>query len=215
MTVSNLGVCFGPTLLRPEEETVASIMDLKFYNIVVEILIENYDKIFNTEPANGASPEKLSPQSSGYANNVNHHALSGNSVNNSGMYISGESPENNYIQIKTYPAPNHVNSSSRNYQPYTCTIRTYADPGPPAANISSSLSNVHDPQGLSVFYMSRSERLPNNTHQSSHHRKIQKLSGSGITSQSESNIPGMQSSPTNFRIYGKLGGKYFEIQCYI
>ena len=29
MTVSNLGVCFGPTLLRPEEESVAAIMDIK------------------------------------------------------------------------------------------------------------------------------------------------------------------------------------------
>lgn len=56
MTVSNLGVCFGPTLLRPEEETVASIMDLKFYNVVVEILIAYYDKIFNSEPE--GQPEK-------------------------------------------------------------------------------------------------------------------------------------------------------------
>lgn len=45
MTVSNLGVCFGPTLLRPEEETVAAIMDIKFCNVVVEILIENYDQV--------------------------------------------------------------------------------------------------------------------------------------------------------------------------
>lgn len=45
MTVSNLGVCFGPTLLRPEEETVAAIMDIKFGNIVLEILIEQYDKV--------------------------------------------------------------------------------------------------------------------------------------------------------------------------
>ena len=45
MTVSNLGVCFGPTLLRPEEETVAAIMDIKFCNIVVEISIENYHKV--------------------------------------------------------------------------------------------------------------------------------------------------------------------------
>jgi hypothetical protein len=45
MTVSNLGVCFGPTLLRPEEETVAAIMDIKFCNVVVEILIENYEKV--------------------------------------------------------------------------------------------------------------------------------------------------------------------------
>lgn len=34
MTASNLGVCFGPTLLRPKEETVASIMDIKFCNQV-------------------------------------------------------------------------------------------------------------------------------------------------------------------------------------
>ena len=39
MTAANLGVVFGPTLLRPKEETVASIMDIKFCNEVVEILI--------------------------------------------------------------------------------------------------------------------------------------------------------------------------------
>uniref|UniRef100_A0A1E1X5U5 Putative oligophrenin-1 n=1 Tax=Amblyomma aureolatum TaxID=187763 RepID=A0A1E1X5U5_9ACAR len=50
MTVSNLGVCFGPTLLRPEEETMAAIMDIKFCNVVVEILIENCDKIFKAFP---------------------------------------------------------------------------------------------------------------------------------------------------------------------
>ncbi|XP_066488972.1 rho GTPase-activating protein 10 isoform X2 [Tiliqua scincoides] len=50
MTVANLGVVFGPTLMRPQEETVAALMDLKFQNIVVEILIENHDKIFQTLP---------------------------------------------------------------------------------------------------------------------------------------------------------------------
>lgn len=45
MTVSNIGVCFGPTLLRPEEETVAAIMDIKFCNVVVEILIENVELV--------------------------------------------------------------------------------------------------------------------------------------------------------------------------
>ena len=50
MTIGNLGVCFGPTLLRPEEETVASIMDLKFYSVVIDILIENHVKIFKTKP---------------------------------------------------------------------------------------------------------------------------------------------------------------------
>uniref|UniRef100_A0A8C6XJW3 Rho GTPase-activating protein 10 n=1 Tax=Naja naja TaxID=35670 RepID=A0A8C6XJW3_NAJNA len=50
MTVANLGVVFGPTLMRPQEETVAGLMDLKFQNIVVEILIENHEKIFHMLP---------------------------------------------------------------------------------------------------------------------------------------------------------------------
>ncbi|KAF5891726.1 rho GTPase-activating protein 26 isoform X1, partial [Clarias magur] len=54
MTVANLGVVFGPTLLRPQEETVAAIMDIKFQNIVVEILIENHERIFKEIPVPGA-----------------------------------------------------------------------------------------------------------------------------------------------------------------
>ncbi|CAO2611068.1 Rho GTPase-activating protein 10 [Lemmus lemmus] len=48
MTVANLGVVFGPTLMRPQEETVAAIMDLKFQNIVVEILLGNHEKLIHT-----------------------------------------------------------------------------------------------------------------------------------------------------------------------
>lgn len=50
MSVFNLGVVFGPTLLRSSEETVASILDIKFNNVVVEILIENYEVIFKQPP---------------------------------------------------------------------------------------------------------------------------------------------------------------------
>ncbi|EGK97240.1 AGAP013143-PA [Anopheles gambiae str. PEST] len=50
MSVFNLGVVFGPTLLRAAEETVAAILDIKFNNVVIEILIENYDKIFKNTP---------------------------------------------------------------------------------------------------------------------------------------------------------------------
>uniref|UniRef100_A0A7E4WBF6 Rho GTPase-activating protein 26 n=1 Tax=Panagrellus redivivus TaxID=6233 RepID=A0A7E4WBF6_PANRE len=50
MTIGNLGVCFGPTLLRPQEETMAAIMDIKFCNVVVEVLIGNCQTIFNTSP---------------------------------------------------------------------------------------------------------------------------------------------------------------------
>uniref|UniRef100_G1L5K4 Rho GTPase-activating protein 10 n=1 Tax=Ailuropoda melanoleuca TaxID=9646 RepID=G1L5K4_AILME len=63
MTVANLGVVFGPTLMRPQEETVAAIMDLKFQNIVVEILIENHEKIFRTLP-DTTFPEPVSVSTS-------------------------------------------------------------------------------------------------------------------------------------------------------
>ena len=56
MNASNLGVCFGPTLLRPREETVASIMDIKFCNEVIEIMIENCERFF---PSTESSPELL------------------------------------------------------------------------------------------------------------------------------------------------------------
>ena len=45
MTVSNLGVVFGPTLMRSQEETVAAMMNIKFQNIVVEVLIDEHEKV--------------------------------------------------------------------------------------------------------------------------------------------------------------------------
>lgn len=50
MSVFNLGVVFGPTLLRPLEDTIASILDIKFNNVVIEILIDNYEIIFRQAP---------------------------------------------------------------------------------------------------------------------------------------------------------------------
>lgn len=58
MSVFNLGVVFGPTLLRSAEETLAAILDIKFNNVVIEILIENYDLIFKNPP--GKASEYLS-----------------------------------------------------------------------------------------------------------------------------------------------------------
>ncbi|XP_017963250.1 rho GTPase-activating protein 26 isoform X1 [Drosophila navojoa] len=55
MSVFNLGVVFGPTLLRPLEETVAAILDIKFNNIVINILIENYERIFKNDPSTGVA----------------------------------------------------------------------------------------------------------------------------------------------------------------
>ncbi|MEQ2159337.1 hypothetical protein GOODEAATRI_021768 [Goodea atripinnis] len=54
MTVSNLGMIFGPTLMRSQEETVAAMMNIKFQNIVVEIIIENHDKA----PSSRSTPRR-------------------------------------------------------------------------------------------------------------------------------------------------------------
>ncbi|XP_053312489.1 rho GTPase-activating protein 42 [Spea bombifrons] len=64
MTVSNLGVIFGPTLMRAQEETVAAMMNIKFQNIVVEILIEHYEKIFHTAPDPNVPLPQAQPRSS-------------------------------------------------------------------------------------------------------------------------------------------------------
>ncbi|XP_039273762.1 rho GTPase-activating protein 26-like isoform X2 [Styela clava] len=58
MTVQNIGVCFGPTLMRPKQETVQSIMEIKFNNIIVEILIENYAAIFGRSSNDQTTKER-------------------------------------------------------------------------------------------------------------------------------------------------------------
>ena len=45
MKPSNLAVCFGPTLMRPEHETVASIVDIRYQNIIVETMIKHVDEV--------------------------------------------------------------------------------------------------------------------------------------------------------------------------
>lgn len=74
MSVFNLGVVFGPTLLRAAEETLAAILDIKFNNVVIEILIENYDLCFKNVPgkasdylahSNSTSPPEPVPRTYG------------------------------------------------------------------------------------------------------------------------------------------------------
>ena len=50
MKASNLGVCFGPTLMRPRHETVAAIADLKHESKVVEVLIDNVGEVCLATP---------------------------------------------------------------------------------------------------------------------------------------------------------------------
>ncbi|XP_040262604.1 rho GTPase-activating protein 29 isoform X2 [Bufo bufo] len=51
MTASNLGIIFGPTLLRPRQTdatvSLSSLVDYPYQARIVELLISHYDKIFN------------------------------------------------------------------------------------------------------------------------------------------------------------------------
>lgn len=120
MTVSNLGVCFGPTLLRPEEETVASILDLKFYNIVVEILIENYQRIFFTEPEALPKTNHVRPSNGSNPNDRNNgQSIYGSPNNHLPTYMSSEETVNRMYANNGQSA--RIASNYRGYsQPYTC-----------------------------------------------------------------------------------------------
>lgn len=45
MAASNLGVVFGPTLMKSKEETMAAIMNLKYQSVVIELLIKEYHQV--------------------------------------------------------------------------------------------------------------------------------------------------------------------------
>ncbi|XP_015715503.1 oligophrenin-1 isoform X4 [Coturnix japonica] len=62
MSPSNMGVIFGPTLMRAQEDTVAAMMNIKFQNIVVEILIEHFGKIYSGPPEDNAAPPVPPPR---------------------------------------------------------------------------------------------------------------------------------------------------------
>ncbi|XP_053555001.1 oligophrenin-1 [Bombina bombina] len=62
MTPSNMGVIFGPTLMRALEDTVAAMMNIKFQNIVVELLIEHCEKIFCGPPEENSTPPAPPPR---------------------------------------------------------------------------------------------------------------------------------------------------------
>lgn len=54
--ITNLFI-LGPTLLRANEDSLAAVLEIKFNNLVIEILIENYELIFKSPPGNGKSSD--------------------------------------------------------------------------------------------------------------------------------------------------------------
>lgn len=46
MTVQNVAIVFGPTLLRPETESANITMHMVFQNQIVEFILNEYERIF-------------------------------------------------------------------------------------------------------------------------------------------------------------------------
>ena len=48
MTVQNVAIVFGPTLLRPEMESANITMHMVFQNQIVELILNQYEQIFHS-----------------------------------------------------------------------------------------------------------------------------------------------------------------------
>uniref|UniRef100_A0AAQ5Y8D0 Rho GTPase-activating protein 29 n=1 Tax=Amphiprion ocellaris TaxID=80972 RepID=A0AAQ5Y8D0_AMPOC len=65
MTASNLGIIFGPTLIKPRqadaEVSLSSLVDYPYQALIVELLIRHYQMIFDTplSPLSGTSPTEV------------------------------------------------------------------------------------------------------------------------------------------------------------
>lgn len=69
MTASNLGIIFGPTLLKPRqadaEVSLSSLVDYPYQALIVELLIRHYQMVFDTplSPLCSASPTEVDAHS--------------------------------------------------------------------------------------------------------------------------------------------------------
>uniref|UniRef100_A0A3Q4H3V5 Rho GTPase-activating protein 29 n=1 Tax=Neolamprologus brichardi TaxID=32507 RepID=A0A3Q4H3V5_NEOBR len=68
MTASNLGIIFGPTLIKPRqadaEVSLSSLVDYPYQALIVELLIRHYQMVFDTplSPVSGTSPTEVDAQ---------------------------------------------------------------------------------------------------------------------------------------------------------
>lgn len=69
MTASNLGIIFGPTLIKPRQAdadvSLSSLVDYPYQALMVELLIRHYQMIFDAplSPLRGTSPTEADSHS--------------------------------------------------------------------------------------------------------------------------------------------------------
>ncbi|XP_075242715.1 rho GTPase-activating protein 26-like isoform X4 [Convolutriloba macropyga] len=60
MTAANMSTCVGTSLLHSEGKSIANVMEIKFVNQIVLVILNNFHQIFETTPTPFSSASKLS-----------------------------------------------------------------------------------------------------------------------------------------------------------
>ncbi|XP_023175869.1 rho GTPase-activating protein 26 isoform X1 [Drosophila hydei] len=226
MSVFNLGVVFGPTLLRPLEETVAAILDIKFNNIVINILIENYERIFKNDPSSGVATAvnaavaaaNLHPSSSSpptrmpRASQVGKAASTGGGVGSGGGGSVGRStmysPEQKVYRVlakSNYPDPTMSSSLQNipNGMIYAHGPASASNSTPPGGVTSSSNTNGGGTGGGSSLTVV-------SAHVTNGARPAQMGSMKNLHAMTQSDLGGRRSGSSGTdaaaAVYGILGG---------
>ncbi|XP_015777163.1 PREDICTED: rho GTPase-activating protein 10-like [Acropora digitifera] len=102
MAASNLGVVFGPTLMKSREESMAAIMNLKYQSIVIELLINEFDKIFGPDtPDTLDSPDGIQDK----------EIPTDSAPVNTNPFLDDESDDSSsWVVVKPKPLPKKRNS---------------------------------------------------------------------------------------------------------
>eukprot|EP00794_Sanderia_malayensis_P007360 gene7360-8180_t len=106
MQASNIGVVWGPTLMRPRDETMAALMNLKYQGVVIETLIKEYDKIFTDDAARKPTELTVDKSDAGRSPNLQRKpngpiGISNPAYNNAKPLVQQRPPPSQ----KSYPAP--------------------------------------------------------------------------------------------------------------
>ncbi|XP_012286877.1 rho GTPase-activating protein 26 [Orussus abietinus] len=186
MTTGNLAVCFGPTLLRPVEETVASIMDIKFYNIVVEILIENCERI-SRGPPQELPPQVVQPAIP--ATNLQHTGLEENPVTASATATTAPTGNGNAL-LTRYSVHSAIPTSHAHF-----VTRSYFDGPMSVANASTDERKNgdyedfdHASHRMPMYIDGRTTTRMKLTDTNFMYHSTDKVSGSGHTSSSSESV---------------------------
>ena len=141
MTAANLGVVFGPTLLRPKEETVASIMDIKFCNEVVEILIENCDTFF--PPLSSNHSDSSSPESGPGKNRKGRAPPVPNSNGETTVPVINDAPRSGPREQRGSSTPKRTHSFSSFSQLSTNSLPDIKELHPTVLSIANHRHHYH------------------------------------------------------------------------